>query len=92
MTDIFLIIIGFIVGYKYRDIRNGLKELQNALTSTKSSNIGATPGSYGPVNPFSSNQDGEVGISTPKTPEQMAWEADERLRQEVAHHGIHQGK
>ena len=47
--------------------------------------VGATPGSYHKANENNVNQAGETGLVTPKTPQQLEWEEQERLREQQLH-------
>ena len=75
------LIVGIIFGYYYRDIKDRIKKLEKRTPEPK---IGVTYGSYGKVNEVA-NQGG-VGVFTPKTPEQLEWEEQERLRE--AQHNV----
>lgn len=77
ILNFLFIVIGFIAGYNWRDLSDRLK----ALEEKPKPDVGATSGSYGKVNEYMVNQPGKVGLVMPKTPQQMAWEEEEQLRQ-----------
>ena len=71
--------IGTGVGYMERDFRDKVKKLEKKLDEPKEE-VGTVGGEYGKVNQFSTNNS-PVGLVEPKTPEQLEWEEQERLRQ-----------
>lgn len=70
-------IVGFMMGFFYRKIDDRLKILEARKPET-----GVTPGSYHRANENNVNQAGETGFVTPKTPQRLEWEEQERLREE----------
>lgn len=70
--------IGGFIGYFERDSREKIKQLQRQVKE-KPVEVGATPAVYGKVNEYAANQSGDVGISEPKTPQQLEWEEQEAL-------------
>lgn len=77
MLYLTFLIIGLLMGYFYRNLRDSIKELQKKQPKP---DIGVTPASYGPTF-HKENQSGNVGLVTPKTPQQMEWEEQERLKE-----------
>jgi hypothetical protein len=72
-------LIGFLLGYFYKDMKNKIDSLTQQIKK-KEPEIGATNAAYGRVDPFRVNQDGDVGLVEPKTAQRLEWEEQERLR------------
>ena len=72
-------LIGTVVGYVYKDLQTTIKRLEKKISEPEPE-IGATAGSYNGGTIQKINQDGEVGVVEPKTPQQLEWEESERLR------------
>lgn len=70
-------IVSLAVGYLYRDLRDAVKVLQKKLP--QDNEIGATPASYGPVKGYT-DSDKDIGLVSPKTPQQLEFEENERLK------------
>lgn len=81
MYYILAIVISLVVGYFYRDLRDKTKRLKE-LASEKKPEVGVNLGSYLPQDVSRINQDGEIGVVELKTPQQLEWEAMEKLREE----------
>jgi len=83
-TLIEIIIFGLIgtgVGYIYKDLTSHIKKLEKKISEPEHE-IGVTSGSYNAGNINRINQDGEVGVVEPKTPQMLEWEESERLREQ----------
>ena len=71
------ILIGLFIGYKEREIR---EKINSYIEKTSKPDVGVTPASYG-RSVHRENQDGDVGLVTPKTAQQLEWQEQEELRQ-----------
>lgn len=80
MISLCFLIVGLLIGYFERSGRDKLAEMTKRLPEAEKTATGATDASYGSVNEHAGNQDGDVGISEPRTPQQLAWEEQERLK------------
>lgn len=83
MSVVFLI-VGFALGYYYRTMRDFMREVESRFEKQKPE-IGITPGAYHRANENNVNQGGNVGLVTPKTPQQLEFEEQERLREMQLH-------
>lgn len=80
MISFLIGIICLAIGYFYRDLRDSIKDLYSKLPKQEPE-IGATHASYGTVNSLAKENQGGIGVFTPKTPQQLEWEEQERLRE-----------
>lgn len=81
MISLALLIIGLLLGYnvwKVRDIATKIKKMNDIKPD-----VGITPGLYQRANENNVNQAGETGLVSPKTPQQLEWEEQERLREQA---------
>jgi hypothetical protein len=78
-------LIGFLVGHYWRWAKDELAKLHELTKKPPEPEVGATSASYGRVNEYAGNQDGNIGISEPKTPQMLEWEAKVALENEQHH-------
>lgn len=88
MISLCFLIVGIALGYIERSGRERIKKLLEDLPKDETPVTGATDGSYGQVNEYAANQDKPVGISEPKTPQQLAWEEQQRLQEQNLRVGV----
>jgi len=85
MTELSWIIalaVGYLVGYEHRVFKDQISKLQKEKPVEP--DIGFTMGDYKPANEQARvNQDGEVGLVEPKTPERISWETDNSIEKEA---------
>jgi hypothetical protein len=80
MISLCFLIVGLLIGYFERSGREKFKDLYARSKEVPEPEVGATDASYGRFNPLARvNQDSEVGISEPKSPQLLEWEEQERL-------------
>lgn len=80
MLALTLFIVGLVIGLFQADTRRKLAELREQRQAPPEPETGATDGSYGLIDGYSTDPDSEVGISEPKTPQMLDWEESEKLR------------
>ena len=83
MDFIAVFIVAFGMGYWEQRTQKRLNELYK--NRKPEPELGATQGAYKRANEYAANQDGEVGISEPKTPQLLEWEARIELEEEQHH-------
>jgi hypothetical protein len=65
-------------------MRDFMREVESRVEKQKPE-VGVTPGLYQRANEHNVNQAGKTGLVTPKTPQQLEWEEQERLREQQLH-------
>lgn len=84
MELLLFFVLGITVGFYERDVQEKIKKLHEHIKKTPEPKIGATIASYGTVNPYAANQT-KIGISEPKTPQQLEWEEQMALEEAQLH-------
>lgn len=83
MISLAFLIVGLVLGYIAKDIKAVTHEIK-ARIDTKPE-VGITGGLYHQPNENNVNQGGDTGFVSPKTPQLLEWEEQERLREEQLH-------
>jgi len=82
LSWIIALAVGYLVGYEHRVFKDQISKLQKEKPVEP--DIGFTMGDYKPANEQARvNQDGEVGLVEPKTPERISWETDNSIEKEA---------
>lgn len=84
MISLAFLLVGLLLGYYYRTLRDFIREVESRQVKEKPE-VGVTPGLYQRANENNVNQGGETGLVSPKTPQQLEWEEQERLREQQLH-------
>ena len=84
MISLAFLIVGLLIGYGYRTFRDFVLQTE-ARFKEKPVETGVTPGLYKHANENNVNQGGETGFTSPKTPQRLEWEEQERLREDQLH-------
>lgn len=79
MVGLAFLLIGLILGYTYRDLRDFVREVRDKPDNKPET--GVTPGLYHKAYEGAVNQGGETGFVSPKTPQLLEFEENERLKE-----------
>lgn len=71
--------VGHFIGKMEKTLQQKFTELFKTIEEKKPE-IGVTPASYGPVKGYVAG-DSDIGLVETKTPEQLEWQEQERLRE-----------
>lgn len=84
MVSLALLLVGLALGYYYRTMRDFICEVESRFDRQKPE-VGVTPGLYAEPTLNHVNQAGTTGLVTPKTPQMLEFEEQERLRELQLH-------
>jgi len=75
MLYLTFLLIGLLLGYLYRTLRDFIKEFKTSIKEKPE--VGVNLGEYGQVKGYS-NQNSDIGLVNSKTPQQLEFEAKQR--------------